>query len=575
MHGHGPSADAISVKQTLDLLDGPFSAVAAAVAEDRYALWLGSGISRSRMPPVAGLVEKVLTYLQSNCDPINPDCRFRHSLEKIVALSGPSATELQDIDFARPPHEWPPVNAIVQRLTLQYARMMDMAPDEEPVDFLVWTALDVRGVYGNAAAVPATEHLSVAALALEGVASVLATANWDGLVEKAILELAGSSDAVRVVVRPEDLRGAEPLANLYKFHGCAVLASADPDSYRDRIIGRWSQIVGWSARRENAAVAARLVDAAATKPTLMLGLSAQDANIQGIFSAAEARMTWPWPVTPAACVFCEEALGPDQQVLLQNVYRTSISPANGAAIRASAHVRAFAKSFLPALWYHVLASKLTALTLRATPTLSQAERDELTRGILNLRDQAASACQPDHQEAFVRKSIWTLRRALSLFRTGQEPSRGGPQYEALTASPIQRIAVDPSITTTGMPELGVAAGLLGLSAQAGAWQLRLSDDTAAIAGAICIVAAGRETEMLFAANAQVAAQLFSEGKVSDEGQSILVHCHPIPSRSARSPKRPLGRLGVGKLREVSISELLQQNQSTAALVAGFRERVAI
>ena len=575
MSGSGPSADAISISETLALLDGPFSTVASAVAEDRYALWLGSGISRARMPPISSLIEKVLNFLQENCDATDASCRFRHSLERIVALSGPTADELQSIDYARPPSAWPSFDAVVQRLGLQYARMLDMAPLGEPVDYLVWTALDVRGVYGNASAVPATEHLIVAALALEGVASVLATANWDGLVEKALLELSGSTDAIRVVVKPEDLRGAEPLANLYKFHGCAVLARDDPPGYRDRIVGRWSQIVGWSDRRENAAVAARLVDAAATKPTLMLGLSAQDANIQGIFSAAEARMTWPWPVIPAACVFCEETLGADQQTLLQNVYRASITPANGTEIRSSAHIRAFAKSFLPALWYHVLANKLVVLSQRLAPAIAQVELSELRNGILSLRNRAALTCQPGQQEPFSRMSLWTLRRTLSLFRRGKEPPPVGPRYEPLTSFPVQRIATDAAIPTTGMPELAVAIGLLGLSADAAAWQLRLSEESESTAGVMRIVATVGQADVLFAANAQVAAQLFSDGKVSEHNETILVHSHAIPSRAARSPKRPLGRLGKSKLREVSIAELLHQNQTTAALVTSFREKVAL
>lgn len=38
----GPNAAAITVPETLALLDGPFAPVARGVAEDRYVLWLGS-----------------------------------------------------------------------------------------------------------------------------------------------------------------------------------------------------------------------------------------------------------------------------------------------------------------------------------------------------------------------------------------------------------------------------------------------------------------------------------------------------------------------------------------------------
>ena len=72
--------------------------------------------------------------------------------------------------------------------------------------------------------------------------------------------------------------------------------------------------------RQNAALVNRLIDVIATKPTLMMGLSAQDANIQTIFAAAEARLAWPWPGDRPSYVFSEDRLGADQQSLLRNVY---------------------------------------------------------------------------------------------------------------------------------------------------------------------------------------------------------------------------------------------------------------
>ena len=44
-----PTAATITMKETLDLLDGPYLAVSEGVTEGRYAFWLGSGISRERV----------------------------------------------------------------------------------------------------------------------------------------------------------------------------------------------------------------------------------------------------------------------------------------------------------------------------------------------------------------------------------------------------------------------------------------------------------------------------------------------------------------------------------------------
>jgi len=59
-----PAAHVISVSQTLSLLDGTFAPLALGVAENQYAFWLGSGISRERVPPLGPLVQKVLEFLR-------------------------------------------------------------------------------------------------------------------------------------------------------------------------------------------------------------------------------------------------------------------------------------------------------------------------------------------------------------------------------------------------------------------------------------------------------------------------------------------------------------------------------
>jgi hypothetical protein len=53
-----PSAATITVCQTLALLDGRFRAFAVGVAEDRYALWLGSGISFGRVDGLKQVVPR-------------------------------------------------------------------------------------------------------------------------------------------------------------------------------------------------------------------------------------------------------------------------------------------------------------------------------------------------------------------------------------------------------------------------------------------------------------------------------------------------------------------------------------
>src|SRR3546814_19908872 len=112
------------------------------------------------------------------------------------------------------------------------------------------------------------------------------------------------------------------------------------------------------------------------RPTLMLGLSAQDSNIQNLFAEAQATMAWPWPSHPPAYVFSENALGIDQRGLLQNVYHLHYGPANRSAMESEALVQAYAKPLLLALLLFVVTAKLKRLEENGRPGLSAADREQ-------------------------------------------------------------------------------------------------------------------------------------------------------------------------------------------------------
>jgi hypothetical protein len=57
------NAATISIAVTLRLLDEDFKELAVGVARGEYALWLGSGISRERVPDLRIVVRRVLDHL--------------------------------------------------------------------------------------------------------------------------------------------------------------------------------------------------------------------------------------------------------------------------------------------------------------------------------------------------------------------------------------------------------------------------------------------------------------------------------------------------------------------------------
>ena len=181
-----PTAADITLRQTLELLDGPFATLASAVAEDRYAFWLGSGISLGRVHGLRKLVPRVLDHLQKRVAVGDPGCRFRALLGEIMTLASLTPAERASIDVDRPIADWPPLELYGRAPDRELSRLLDLAPSGEEADYLLWDGVDVRAIYADPTTEPDSEHLCLALLVLEGVVSEMPSANWDGLIESAI-----------------------------------------------------------------------------------------------------------------------------------------------------------------------------------------------------------------------------------------------------------------------------------------------------------------------------------------------------------------------------------------------------
>jgi hypothetical protein len=566
-----PSASAatISIQETLQLLDGPFASFAEGVAENRYALWLGSGISLGRVEGLKKVIPRVIEFLRSRIS--GDPCRFRTALKAALQLAQLSPHEAGRVDFGKPFSDWPDAEAITDRLIGKYSSLLDVEVDGEAGDFLLWNAVDVIATFADPGIPPDVSHICIAILILEGVASDIASANWDGLVESAVNLLAPEHPTLVVYVRPEDLRQPDLKGRLFKFHGCAMKASADEIVYREYIVGRQSQIHSWAARPENKAMVDRLTDIATTKPTLMIGLSAQDANIQALFSRAEATMKWPWPGDRPSYLFSNDALGIDHKTLLQNVYRDAYTPSTRDDIKNGALVRAYAEPLLVALVLHVICSKLKRLIELAPGTLGPAEQQKLHQGVLALRDMMAGSAATADRMTFIKSFVEQNGRALSMFRDGQV-AKTPHSYNPITSTPIQQIAGDVGLSATGLTEVAVAAGVLGLGVKAGDWTLTVDDPGA---GVIHIESDVSSATVFFVVNSYVALRLEQQGHLTDPDRTILIHSKDQTAPLRRSPSRARGRSGRAGMREVSISALLEEITNVDDLMQRFREEVAV
>ncbi|MDH5835327.1 SIR2 family protein [Luteimonas kalidii] len=492
-------------------------------------------------------------------------------MAEALDLAALTAEDLARVDYAVPFADWPNAEAITKVLINNYARLLNIQVAGEVEDYLLWNGIDIAATYAASTIEPDVEHLCLGMLVLEGVATDLATANWDGLIERAVDELTGSLPCLVVCVRREDLQEPAQQAWLYKFHGCAVRAVGDEDGYRRFLIGRASQINGWVDHAEHHALVSKIVGIIISKPTLMMGLSAQDANIQALFARAENQSPWAWPGDRPSVVFSGDRVGADQQGMLQNVYRATMNPGNRQQVMDGSLVRAYAKPLLIALTLHVLCAKLHKLVEIAPSELNDVDRAELQAGINALRDHVAAGAEDDRL-VFIRALVDQSSRFISLYRDGHAGAAPRP-YHPLTDVPLHRIETNAAIPASGLRELAVAMGILGLGARGDHWTLAAPNLADPQSGVIRMTSTLGSTSVLFAANSNAALRLQHNGHVAAE--AILVHSDQIVPTMARSPRIAPGRTGRVGLRQVSVTELLSDAANTNDLVQRFREAVAI
>lgn len=571
-----PSAATISLPEALALLDGDARPAADGVANGKFALWLGSGISMNTVPGLSGAIHNVLEFLQSRADHADEKCEHRRALKDAIGLVELGETEASEVDLTRPVDEWPHLERILRRLVRRYSELLDLRVRHTSEDYLLWEGVDIQGTYAASLA-PGTEHLCIAILTLEGVIQEIPSANWDGLIEAAIQELAVEpAQSLEVYVLNPDFQDPRTAPRLLKFHGCAVLAAQHPTEYRAALIGRRSQITEWTEHPESSLMCRALTTLATEKRTLMIGLSAQDEDIQNVFTKAKALMPWVWEAASPAYAFAEQTIGDMQKNLLKVVYRQQYQDHVGD-IEEGALIQAYAEPLLAALVLDVLAAKLGKYIQHASaPALTASDRVTLAEGITQLRNEAAARIEPDRREA-IRLSIKAQRRALELFRTGEETAPDDTRYSPLSQTTVEGISSDAGLTTGGMPALAAALGILGRGESDATWTLEVASAASSAPGALTVSSAtGTNTAIHFAANSRSAIRQEALASViGARDDTIFVHSVRPIANSPRSPRVGYGRTGRSGIRHVDMEDLLGRCTSIKHLEEQFRSAASI
>jgi len=573
-----------TVSAVLERFGSDFVSFVAAFDQAEYVLWLGSGISRERVPNVSELLERVLEHLRSHISD-DPDGEYRSALDEVLGLATLRTDERHTIDFSVPVSEWVLRDSIVDSLVTQYSRVLDVpVGDQNPEDYLVWEGLDVASTYGSAELAPDVEHYCIAILMLEGLVPSAVTANWDGLLEKALQELTPAFESlVRVAVRPQDFRVVGPRVELIKFHGCAVCASRDADEYRGLLIARHSQISQWTEQPENRSMRQHLETLYTDRLTLMIGLSAQDANLHTVFASGIQNLARTWPASPPAVVLGTERLESYHQGLLKTTYGAN-HQGNASDIRASALLGAYGKPVLLALVLSSLTEKLRVLMERVVESaLETGAATRLYADLISLRDLAASHSDPvdresleqpaisEHQRDFIARHIDAVNLALTVFRTGAFPAAGERRYAPVSDRPVTQAILNTDYPSEHFGRLGVALALIGRGVAEGHWSALPGSSRNAAAGVVTLINDQRAVPVYFVKDTSTLTRLELDDSFDDQdGASFVVVAGDEPVRSTRSPRSRYGRDGSTSAGRFSVSSVLIETETVDELYEAFK-----
>ncbi len=575
-----PTADEITVLEVLDKFDGEFSRVAEAVANGEFALWIGSGISR-KAPSLGGLIDLAIDYLRARAVDAATEDRFLPALKEALELAEVDPTAMAGY-FATPFKDWPDYVAIRNRLWNKYSQLLDVRVEGERPDFILWDAIDIRAAF-TLPVRPAAEHLCIAILILEGAVKEMASANWDGFIEQALNRLAGNGSGVlQAVVDPNHLRSAAGAARLLKFHGCIVHATDEPATFRDYLTGSHTQITEWATKPEFNAMRAAVTSLAANHKSLVLGLSIQDANLQGVFSAAKQANPWPWPPDPNAQghVFCQEDITLGQRAVLKIVYGAGYNT-NTAQILQSAHMRAWAEQVLIALVFQIIEKKLALLMEAALGAAGKGGLlGEISSLLKKLRNDVADLAVWDpidkSRTDYVYAAIAIWSRILAVFRTGKLPANAD-DYQTVSASGLKQLTADGNALSAGLGNFAMCLSMLQHGKDEALWTLGPATGAGIEYGSIRAVGSwnGATERPIFivkgvteALNLQQSGAFVSDNAIvlhADDTWAQVMEAETTPRKVRGAP----GRTGRSSTRHVCIQGLLGRCNTAGELRNAF------
>lgn len=530
-------------------------------------MWIGSGISWGIAPDLVELIARVLRFLRDRALSAEPDAT-EHEVALLEIMD--SFLPGERVKYLAGRAEWEPPD--LEHLRDQYSRVLGVGVKGKPNDYLLIDGAGLPELYGDPALRPGPTHELLAMLIFEGCATHLASGNWDGLVEKALREISSIDTLLSVYVDVNDPRDANGNAEIAKFHGCAVLAHADPGRYRGKIIATTAQISKLHGDPEFEHMKERLRDLATRMRSLVLGLSVQDSDLLAVFQGAASRSPWSWDPDHPAYLFAEPSLLMGQKDVLEVAYGDEFGRERAEITRRSA-LGSYAGPVLAALIVEVLGVKL-ATALERHHRLPSDVISSLQHGVRRLILRVIAGHGRD-ESTLVR---FLLGGYADFLRTFVGPATvGAARYIPFARGTKAHVESDMAILGMGIDLLAVVLGLVGLGELSGRWRASLADDSA---GSRISFArrrsAPRTTVIVVRSAAEAIAVMASDDWIQGEGDMALLQMQIGAASPTRSPGGKLGRRRTSRSRrDVSWSELADSVTDADELMTRFETGIGL
>jgi hypothetical protein len=535
-----PVPDATSVSAMLALLESRRSSFTERALTGQLSWWIGSGVSRTRLPDVGSLLRRLLGALYDRVVSGDPACAATGALKQLISMSA-----VPGVDPTQRPDAWPQLEQVVTALSSKYSDALDVsfAPGGTPED-ICWDVLRLQDVYSDPATVPDAEHRLLAVLVAEGIVRELVTTNWDPLIERAWDQCTGAGDRrLKVVARPADIpgRGNEP--QILKIHGCAERAKADEVGFRRFLVGTRTQITAWDNSPELQPLREALRVLARQTGAVFVGLSGQDYDIQAALFVAGESLGAPSLSTPSVFFSSTRIEEPHRQVL-RVIHKAGPYAAQQAAIDSACLLPVYAKPLLGALYIFAMLDKLALAASLGTAEMTPLQATLCGNALTFLRQLACSYDAIHDGDTRWRRVSSDLAGFMAGFATLYMEGKTLPhrwRYLALWGRDRESLRTDRTFAAQREYRLLVLCGALSHGERLGLWTVAAVTDLPGVIrvhtrSGTCDLYVGRDP---LATVAMEERDVFRSPSCKPP---LVVFPH------ANSPRRPLARVGSPKRR---------------------------